>query len=73
MLISREGMKKRKKYIKDTEKFNWKITKTPIPKPIYGAQPTKPPRIPEKDDKEKWHFIYHCKKVLDPVMDTDLE
>ena len=71
--ISREVGKMRKKYLKNTKKFNWKVKKTPLPKPIYGTQPTRAPKVPEKDDKKNWHFLYTCAKQATPVIDTDDE
>ena len=73
IMISREVEKKRKKYLKNTKKFNWTITKTPLPKPIYGTQPARLPKVTEKDDKKNFHFMYVCKKQLEPVVDSDLE
>ena len=54
----------RKKYFKNPQKFNWKITKKAIVKPGLGAPPKQPYRPTENDEKDKkhCHFIYTCKK-----------
>ena len=71
--ISREVEKKRKKHLKNVAKFNWKVQKTPIQKPIMGAQPARPMRVPDFDDKKNFLFIYTCQKQVDKVIDSDEE
>ena len=61
--ISHGKQSKRKKYLKNVKKFQWKITKKLLSKPTIGANPKdhKPTGNDNKDEKI-FHFMYTCKK-----------
>ena len=73
--ISREVEAKRKKHLKRVGKYNWKVEKKPILKPIAGALPARLPRVSGDDnvDKKNFLFVYMCKKQTEPVVDSDAE
>ena len=56
--ISREVEAKRKPHMKKVGKFNWKVQKCPIHKPIPGPLPARLPRATEIDDKK--YFLFVC-------------
>ena len=58
--ISREVEAKRKQHMKKVGKFNWKVQKCPIIKPIAGPLPARMPRATEIDDKKYFLFVYIC-------------
>ena len=70
--FSRAVEAQRKKYLKNTKFYNWKITKFPIQKPGLGTT-MKNLGAPKKDDKKNYHFLYVCLKQKEPVEDSENE
>ena len=70
--VSHGTEKQRKKYLKNVKKFNWTITKVMVQKPVVG-QNYKELKIPKEDDKKNFHFMYICKKQVEPVLDSSDE
>uniref|UniRef100_A0A7S3IFR0 Methyltransferase type 11 domain-containing protein n=1 Tax=Strombidium inclinatum TaxID=197538 RepID=A0A7S3IFR0_9SPIT len=64
--------KQRKKYLKNVKRFNWMRMKFPLQKPQVG-QTQKEHKIPKEDDKKNFHFLYVCKKQVQPVIDSSDE
>ena len=62
----------RKKFLKNVNKFNWKRIKHMIQKPQLG-QTFKELKIPKEDDKKNFHFMYICRKEINPIIDSDDE
>ena len=62
----------RKKYIKNLKKYNWDRTKHMIQKPGIGPN-VKEIKIPKEDDKKQFNFIFSCRKVVNPLVDSSDE
>ena len=41
-----------------------------LPKPQISQQPKEVKTKPESDDKKNYHFMYICRKEIEPIVDS---